>query len=71
MDKDPGLKSVHPSSPGYKRPEGFTGDDSELGNFYGQLFGWCIFTRRTLYDIIGPLDEKFTFGFQIAIIFTH
>lgn len=28
-----------------------------------QVAGWCIFQRRNIYDIIGDLDEQFTFWF--------
>lgn len=27
----------------------------------GQIAGWCIFQKRSIYDIIGDLDERFTF----------
>jgi hypothetical protein len=29
----------------------------------GELAGWCIFQQRKIYDIIGELDEKFTFWY--------
>ena len=29
----------------------------------GELAGWCIFQQRKIYDIIGELDEQFTFWF--------
>ena len=32
-------------------------------NISGILTGWCIFTRRSLFDKIGLLDEQFTFWY--------
>ena len=32
-------------------------------NVSGILTGWCIFTRRSLFDKIGLLDEQFTFWY--------
>jgi hypothetical protein len=29
----------------------------------GEIAGWCIFQQRKIYDIIGELDEKFTFWY--------
>jgi hypothetical protein len=29
----------------------------------GELAGWCIFQQRKIYDIIGELDERFTFWY--------
>jgi hypothetical protein len=29
----------------------------------GEIAGWCIFQQRAIYDIIGELDEKFTFWY--------
>lgn len=32
-------------------------------NVRGELAGWCIFQQRKIYDILGELDEQFTFWY--------
>ena len=46
------------------------GDNTQyLNNVYqgyqirNELAGWCIFQQRKIYDIIGELDERFTFWY--------
>lgn len=64
MDNDAALLSTHPCMPGYVKNANHTGDDSQLDNFYGVLFGWCIFVKRELFQKIGMLDEKLTFWYS-------
>ncbi|MDB4919631.1 glycosyltransferase [Mucilaginibacter sp.] len=63
MGNDPELLSVHPCIPTFQKKEEFTGHDSEMENYFGVLFGWCIFVKREIFNIIGPLDEKLTFWY--------
>lgn len=64
MNNDMTLLSAHPSLPGFKRTDDFKGDDSQIDNYFGVLFGWCIFVKRELFNIIGPLDEKLEFWYS-------
>ncbi|QKJ30437.1 glycosyltransferase family 2 protein [Mucilaginibacter mali] len=64
MDEDANLLSAHPYQPGYIKNKNHTGEDCELDSFYGVLFGWCIFVKRELFNITGPLDEQLTFWYS-------
>lgn len=64
MESHPRFLSASPWCPQTQGP-----NDSQLGNVYegcrvrGELAGWCIFQQRKIYDIIGELDERFTFWY--------
>jgi hypothetical protein len=69
MKLNPDLLSASPFCPQvkYEGSAGFSRDDSTK-LFYGyevrkQLYGWCIFQQRKIYDIIGELDENFEFWY--------
>ena len=64
MDAHPRFLSASPWCPQTQ------GDNtSNAGNVFdgyrvrGELAGWCIFQQRKIYDILGELDEQFTFWF--------
>lgn len=64
MAADATLLSAHPYQPGYVKDVSHKGEDCELDSFYGVLFGWCIFVKRELFNITGPLDEHLTFWYS-------
>ena len=61
MEKNPSIMSASPWCPQTQ------GDNSQFSGLHfngyrvrGELAGWCIFQKRSLYEIIGDLDEQFT-----------
>ena len=66
MEKDKNLLSVSPySTVPHKTKFGLSiSDKIEYGHQIRRyLAGWCIFQKRKIYDIIGPLDERFIFWY--------
>jgi GT2 family glycosyltransferase len=39
----------------------------EIG-YNGEVKGWCIFTKRELYDTIGKIDERVKFWFSDNVL---
>ena len=64
MEALPQFKSTSPWCP---QTQG--SNETHKGNIYeghrvrGELAGWCIFQQRSIYDIIGELDEQFEFWY--------
>lgn len=64
MEALPQFKSASPWCP---QTQG--SNETHKGNIYeghrvrGELAGWCIFQQRSIYDIIGELDEQFEFWY--------
>ncbi|ASU33373.1 glycosyltransferase family 2 protein [Mucilaginibacter xinganensis] len=63
MDKDPALLSASPYDDRFHQDEGFSKFQPPLEGYMGVLSGWCIFTKRAIFDVIGPLDENLTFWY--------
>ena len=66
MEKNPKLLSASPySTVPHKTKFGLSVSNSiEYGyQIRRYLAGWCIFQKRKIYDIIGPLDENFIFWY--------
>jgi hypothetical protein len=64
MDAHPRFLSASPWCPqtqGDNTPN--AGNVFEGYRVRGELAGWCIFQQRKIYDILGELDEQFTFWF--------
>ena len=64
MDANPKFLSASPWCPqtqGDNRPH--AGNIFEGYEVRGELAGWCIFQQRKIYDILGELDEQFTFWY--------
>ena len=58
------LLSASPLCPKTQGASFKTGPNIDYGyNNAKHLSGWCIFTDRFLYEIIGPIDEDFPFWF--------
>ncbi len=63
MDNDPALLSATPYCPVFHKNKGFPENAPPLQGYFGVLIGWCIFVKREIFDIIGPLDENFLFWY--------
>jgi GT2 family glycosyltransferase len=63
MDNDPLLLSAVPYCPNFHAKEGFAQSGPPLEGYFGVLIGWCIFVKREIFDIIGPLDENLVFWY--------
>jgi GT2 family glycosyltransferase len=63
MKNDPLLLSATPYCPNFHKSEGFDENGPSLEGYFGVLIGWCIFVKREIFDIIGPLDEKLIFWY--------
>lgn len=63
MDNDPAMLSAVPYCPNFHKKEGFPENAPPLEGYFGVLTGWCIFVKREIFDIIGPLDENFVFWY--------
>ena len=63
MDYDPALLSASPYCTNYHKKEGYDENGPPLEGYAGLLGGWCIFVKREIFDIIGPLDEKLVFWY--------
>lgn len=63
MDLDPTLVSASPRCSIFHATRGIDlSKDIQVGYENGiHVTGWCIFVRRYLFEIIGPLDERFEF----------
>lgn len=62
MKANPEILSASPFCPGVNNSNG---SNVHLGHeVRKQLNGWCIFTKRTLFDKIGKLDEGVAFWFS-------
>ncbi|MBS1531832.1 MAG: glycosyltransferase [Bacteroidetes bacterium] len=63
MDDDPALQSANPYCPNFHEKEGFKPSGPPVEGYFGVLGGWCIFMKRKVFDIIGPLDENLIFWY--------
>jgi GT2 family glycosyltransferase len=63
MDNDPTMLSAVPYCPNFHTKEGFEQSGSPIEGYFGILIGWCIFVKREIFDIIGPLDENLVFWY--------
>jgi len=63
MERDPGLLSASPYCPVFHAREGFQKHGPPVEAYFGVLTGWCIFVRRSIFDIIGRLDERLVFWY--------
>jgi GT2 family glycosyltransferase len=63
MDNDPQMLSAVPYCPNFHKKEGFAEDAPPFEGYFGVLIGWCIFVKREIFDVIGLLDENFTFWY--------
>jgi len=65
MEEDPMLMSASPRCSIFHGQRGIDlGKKIRVGYENGiHVAGWCIFTRRALFEIIGPLDERFEFWY--------
>lgn len=65
---DKKIRSANPYSPTFRYPENIDQGGnvvirSEQPAVNGVLTGWCIFAERSVFEQIGPLDERFTFWY--------
>jgi GT2 family glycosyltransferase len=63
MNSDPKLMSASPYCSTFHKNEGFDENGPPLEGYFGVLGGWCIFVKREVFNIIGPLDEKLAFWY--------
>jgi GT2 family glycosyltransferase len=63
MDNDPALLSASPYCSTFHKNQSFDENGPPLEGYFGVLGGWCIFAKREVFDIIGPLDEKLAFWY--------
>ena len=63
MKADTELLSASPYCTNYHKNEGFDENGPPLEGYAGLLGGWCIFVKRSIFDIIGLLDEKLIFWY--------
>ena len=63
MDNDAEMLSAVPYCPNFHKKEGFPENAAPLEGYFGVLVGWCIFVKREIFNIIGMLDENFTFWY--------
>jgi len=63
MDNDPLLLSASPYCPIFHKSRGFDENGPVLEGYFGVLGGWCIFVKREVFNIIGPLDEQLIFWY--------
>ncbi|RYU91623.1 glycosyltransferase family 2 protein [Mucilaginibacter terrigena] len=66
MEGNPTILSATPYCPVYHKSAGFNPDGPAVEGYFGTFIGWCFMVKRELFDIIGPLDEKFTFWYSDA-----
>ncbi|HVW16551.1 MAG TPA: glycosyltransferase [Mucilaginibacter sp.] len=63
MENDPEMLSATPYCPNFHKKEGFAENVPPLQGYFGLLVGWCIFVRREIFGVIGPLDENLVFWY--------
>jgi len=63
MERDLDLLSASPYCPVFHAREGFQKHGPPVEAYFGVLTGWCIFVRRSIFDIIGLLDERLVFWY--------
>lgn len=63
MDTDPSLLSAVPYCENFHKQNGFAKNSLPLEGYFGVLTGWCIFVKREIFKIIGPLDENLVFWY--------
>jgi len=63
MDNDSKISCAVPYCPIFHKKHGFEENAPPFPGYFGVLIGWCIFVKREIFDIIGPLDEKFVFWY--------
>lgn len=65
MEKDPSILSASPWCPQTQGNNINVKDKVFKGyRVRGELAGWCIFQQRSIYDLIGKLDEDITFWYS-------
>ncbi len=64
METIPSFLSASPWCPQTQGPNHEVRDKVYEGyRIRGELAGWCIFQQRKIYDLIGELDERFSFWY--------
>jgi GT2 family glycosyltransferase len=63
MDKDQEMLCAVPYCPVFHKKHGFKENTDPFSGYFGVLTGWCLFVKREIFEIIGPLDEKFIFWY--------
>jgi len=63
MDKDPTLLSASTYDDNFHQDEGLPKFQPPLEGYMDVLSPWCIFLKREIFDIIGPLDERLIFWY--------
>lgn len=63
MSNDTSLLNAAPYCPIFHKNAGFQENAPPVEGYFGVLAGWCIFAKREIFDIIGPLDEKLIFWY--------
>ena len=64
MESD-NLYSACPLDPSYHPKREIHANTGNISGYRigGEMAGWCIFQKRAIYDLIGDLDEDFTFWY--------
>ena len=63
MQKDKSILSVSPFCPVTHTRSGFIKDSGLIEGYETLFSGWCFFVKRSIFEIIGLLDEKFIFWY--------
>lgn len=63
MEYDSNILSAVPYCMNFHKEKGFELNAPPLEGYFGTLTGWCIFVKRSIFEIIGPLDENFVFWY--------
>ncbi len=63
MEQDDTILSANPYCLNYHQTKGFTPDTLPIEGYSGAFTGWCFFVKRTIFNIIGKLDEKLIFWY--------
>ncbi|HVW97842.1 MAG TPA: glycosyltransferase [Mucilaginibacter sp.] len=63
MDNDPAMLSASAYDDNFHYDEGLSKFQPPLEGYMDILSPWCIFLKREIFDIIGPLDEKILFWY--------
>lgn len=64
MNADPLLLSATPYCSTYHAGCGIQKNSGNVDAYMGVMAGWCIFVKRSIFDIIGKFDENFIFWYS-------
>ncbi|RYY08089.1 MAG: glycosyltransferase family 2 protein [Sphingobacteriaceae bacterium] len=63
LQQDQAVLSANPYCTNYHQTKGFEAKGNPIEGYFGVFTGWCVFIKREIFDIIGPLDENLNFWY--------